>query len=424
MIYKVLIPLIIAIILGTEGIFTGHYFSGIPIIRLIEITMFIFLIHKFKSDLNGFLLFNFKFLGFLVLLLFLKLGVMTFYENELSLNLFQEIFTLLLYMIIIYLGYFMLKMNFKFINIILFINFIIFLIAFFQSDLTPLTEQARDLKLQYFNQNSDSEISERSLFSRLTGLYSFTLVLGYALLTSSITTLYAYIKTKSNIYFYFFIFIGIVSLLTLTRSIIISWSVLFIFILIKQWKYNNYLKKIFILAFFFGLFISSFNFVNTNINTFSRVSNLNDTSAEGKIPLLVTGIYTLIQNPIAITDNDYLKAKKEMYQIYGNPDILKFPSHNAIVNLGFKFTIFGLLGFIYFVYIIFTKYLKNINPEYHSFIKIASFSYLLNGLTHNSFIFNLDFPILFFISIIAYELHLSKTTNRYREIPIDAIKKK
>lgn len=405
MIYYKIIPIILAIILATEGIFTGHTIVGISIVRLFEILIFLFLIKNFIVDIkqNNLLSYFMKFLLILIIFLFLKLGVLIFFKDEMAMYIFKDIFTVVIYGIIIYLAYYMISRNFKYLYLYLFITFTIFLIAFFQSELTPFTELSQNLKLQYFSQNTVVDISEKSLFSRLTGLYSYTLVLGYSLLTSSIVSIYMYIKTDKKIFFYLFIFLGIVIFLTLTRSLVLSWLVLFIFLIFKMFISKNKLYKIFIIM---SLTISSYytlSFYNKNLDTLDRAVSFTDKTTDGRIPLLITGLYTLIQNPIGISEKNYDDVKKEMFLEYQEPDILHFESHNALVNLGFKYTILGLIAFLYFMFIIIKRYLPILNKKYILFAKVTIFAYLLNGLVHNAFVFNMDFPILIFFSILAYE---------------------
>jgi hypothetical protein len=410
MIYKTIIPFTIAFILGTEGIFTGYTFSGFPIIRLSEIILFILIIKSFFNDIkeNLLLYFFMKFILVLIILLFLKLGVLIFYKHDMATFIFLDIFRVILYGIIIYLGYFMLTRNFKYINILLFFSLLIYLVAFFQSELTPFTDFSQNLKLQYFSQNTEIDISEKSLFSRLTGLYSYTLVLGYALLTTSIVLVYMYIKTSSKKYMYYFLFLGLIIFLTLTRSIIISWAILLIFIIFNTFDSNNQIKKIAFLIIILFSTIYGTIFYNNNIDKLSRGLSFTDKTTEGRIPLLITGAYALILNPLGITDNDYTEVKKEMFKVFKHPDILVYPSHNALINLGIQYTILGLIAFLYFLYKILKIYIKHINQKYHRYIQISLLAYITNGLVHNAFLFNLDFPILIFLSILAYEYKLKK----------------
>lgn len=405
MFYKTLIPFLIAILLGTEGIFTGYSIAGIPYVRLLEIIIFIFIAKYFLQDIkkNKLLRYYMKFILLLLLLTVVKFEVFVFSKNEEVAFIFADIQYLFLYGIIIYLGYYMMKYRFNYINIILFIMFIIFLIAFFQSDFTPFTELSRNLKMAYFSQNTFLDRSENSLFSRLAGLYSFVMVLDYALLSASIVTLYMYIKNSANIYLYFFIFMGIVIFLTLTRSTIISWVIMFLFLI---WRIQSSAKiptKIIISILILTGVVFFFDFYNQHMEHFMRVSDIGEESAAGRIPLLITGAYALLLHPLGISDNEYWNIKMEMFHFFNNQVILNFPSHNALIDLGLKYTIIGLISFIVFVYIFLKKYLKGIGTKYHGYIKISMLAYLANGIVHNTFIFNLDFPILIFLSILAYE---------------------
>lgn len=53
MFYKIIIPLLIVFLLETKGIFTGYYISGLSIVRLIELVLFLFIIKYFWNNINN-----------------------------------------------------------------------------------------------------------------------------------------------------------------------------------------------------------------------------------------------------------------------------------------------------------------------------------------------------------------------------------
>ncbi len=409
MIFKnLLIPLCIAFLLGTEGIFTGFSVGGMPYVRIATILVFLLIFTDFVNDIkiNKLLFFFEKFVLVLLLFLFLKLCVFVFIKSEEFEFIILEISRLIFYGIFIYIGYFMINKNILFLNVVIFINLLIFVIAFFQSELTPLTDVSQDLKTNYFSQNNILDLSEASLFSRISGLYAFCLILDYALISNSLILLYMYIKTKLNIYFMFFLFNGIVILLTQTRSTMIGWLFLLIYWLLYFYKTTGIIQKVFI-SIVLVCSISVFSILYAEYyDSLSRITDASDESAAGKFPLLITGLYALFRHPFGISEKEYMEVKKEMYAIYQNSDILIFPSHNPLVEFGFTYTLIGLLGFFLFVYVLLKRFLKPIDHKLHNYIKMSMIAYMANSFFHNMFVFQIDFFILIFFSILVYEYNL------------------
>ena len=400
------ISLIIVFLIATEGLFVGQYMIiGIAGYRWFELIIFIFLINSFLKDIksNKFIYFYIKFLFLLITFLAIRAGYLLFFKGYIDFIPIEQMFRIPFFLIIPYLIYYIVNKNILYLKIILFLQIIIFSIAFFQFPLTPLTDLAWELKTNYFMANSTHDL--RLLKSRVCSLYGYAIPFSYALTTGGIICTYLYKKTNNIIYIFILIFILIIATMSLTRSAVLAQLVLFFYILITQEKKNSWLKYIIILSL---IYILSTLF-SEYAHSFSRVSDIKDSSATGRIPLLITGIYTLITNPLGITPNSYQIAKEEMYAVFQNPNILEFAAHNGLISFGFYYTLIGLFVFMYLLFFVKKKYLIRLEKRIKTFFIVTFFSYLLQAFFHNNFIFVKDFNILIIVALLIYEYKLSNT---------------
>lgn len=386
----------ILFLIATEGLFAEY-----KIVRLMELTFFIYIIRYFYEDLNRnkVILTTFKFTILLLLMLCLKLFTITFIYYQSDFDIFTSAIRLILMFMVFYTIYFIISKDIKYLNLLLLLNFPILLVAFFQSDLTPLTDFAWNLKFNYFRGPEDTPWFR----TRVNGLYEYAIPFGYVLVTNMIISSYMYKKFGTNIYFYYFIFLGIVSTFTLTRSVMISWVIVFIYIIYLGMKKINIVKKSIFIITLFAMISYGVNAYTENTDRFSRLSSTSDESAQGRLPLAITGLYTLVTHPFGLTDQEYKIAKEEMYALYQNQNILDFASHNGLLNLGFVYTFMGLLSF--FLYIIYVMILSRdrFDKDNKIFFTIALFAYLGNALFHNNFIFYMDFYGFILLAILAFE---------------------
>lgn len=414
--YKLLF-IFIAFIIATDGILIGFKILGIDISRFFQFLSFLFIISSFyKSIFDNYIFKQYIKLGLaFIFFIFLKLFTTTFIlEDEIRLNIINNISRVVLSLIFIYLVYFILLKKFSFLKYILIFNLPIMLIAFFQFQIFPFSDIAWDIRFNYFNFGHVNtfgtvELEENMVFrKRVVGLYSTSVPLAYVLVTNMIIGLYLYLKEKNILYFIYFIIIGITAVFSLTRSAVLAFLILFIYIVIKKLYKSNLTKKIFFLLGIIFLILFSIDFYNKSEENLSRVTSVNGNSATGRIPLVITGAAALIQYPFGISKEKYQQVKKEMYYILKHPNVLKFTSHNGLMNLGFNYTLFGLIYFLFIFYFIFKKLKMYISKEYYLFFIISSIAYLSNGFFHNNFIFNKDFYGLILLSLIAYEYNFQK----------------
>jgi len=412
---KLLSLYLLLFLFAFEGTLGTMKIAGISYPRIIESIIFIFLIKKYLYDSfeNKILLLLNKVFFIFIMLLFLKLFTVTFLQNDLELTIFIEVIRVVFLVIIIYLIYYAL-LNYKnTLQIILILNFFIILVAFFQSSLTPFTELAWDLKNTYFASNAVGYDDTVSFRKRVTGFYSTSIPLAYVLTMNMIMTIYLYIKNENNIYILYFIFLGIVAVFSLTRSVVLSWVVLFIYL-----SYINLAKSKLINKLIFSIFLFfSFSYATTvyinHIDTLDRITSTKGKSAEGRLPLALTGLYTTLQYPMGASEHSYEIAKQEMYDILHNENILKYESHNGIVNIGLKYTLFGLFVFIIFMFKLIKLMQNNFSKEIVQFFYIAFFAYLANALFHNNFIVIDDFYGITLFAMIAYEYKINKEKVNY-----------
>lgn len=387
----------ILFLIATEGLFAEY-----KIVRLIELTFFIYILRYFHEDLNRnkVILTTFNFTILLLLMLCLKLFTITFIYYQVDFDIFISAIRLILMFMVFYTIYFIISKDIKYLNLLLVLNFPILLVAFFQSDLTPLTDFAWDLKFNYFRGPPEDTPWYRT---RVNGLYEYAIPLGYVLVTNMIISSYLYKKFGTNIYFYYFIFLGIISAFTLTRSVMLSWGIVFIYMIYLSMKKTNIVKKSMFILTLFAIISYGANVYIENTDSFDRLSSTSDQSAQGRLPLAITGMYTLIMHPFGLTDKEYKIAKEEMYAIYQNKNILDFASHNGLLNLGFVYTFIGLLSF--FLYILYVMILTRdrFDKDNKIFFTVAVFAYLGNAMFHNNFIFYMDFYGFILLAILAFE---------------------
>ncbi len=413
---KALMYIYIALILATEGILQGLKISGIDISRVLQVAVFIFLIKSFYFDINNNKALRTIFYFFIVMLLFLslKMFVTTFYFNDLDMDIFFDAIRLILMMVSLYLTYYIIKKDMKYLNLILIFNLPIMLVAFFQFQMFPFSDIAWDIKFDYFNYQRVTFHGEGTLETnnsfrqRVIGLYATSIPLSYILVTNMIIGLYLYLKTNSKIYLLYFLFLGITSFFTLTRSVVLAFFILLIYVGYIGLVKSSLKKKIYTIIIITVLSFASLFLLGESEGKLDRLSSSEGKSATGRLPLAITGAVALIKYPFGITDAKYDEVKKEMYQVLRHPNVLKFTSHNGLLNVGFTYTVFGLLYFIYFIFKM-KKVLKQyLSPKMMQFFIVGTFAYFAHGLFHNNFIFVVEFYILIVLAIIANEYRIER----------------
>lgn len=409
-IFHLFILLLIVISVGLNNIVIGYKVAGVSVDRIIQILLFFILFKYFIRDLRD------KNLKFIITIigLFLILSVFNNYslflqgENNITTAVFiRDVIRVLMYAIFTYLVYYALKKDIKKINIILFIHFLAVLLVFFQYPFTPLTEWARTIKLLYFSNNMTVDnlnyyqnILENDFnILRVSGPYGQVVTLSYTFTVSGILTTFMYLKTHKNIYIYYLLFIFVVSLMTLTRSSSLAIVIMMVY-LIPNKKISIPILIIFSIVYL--------NFDKMAMNEY-RVMSIDDTSAQSRFPLLVTGVITLLQYPLGVTSFNYMHVKEWVYTtIFPNPIILKASSHNGIVNIGFAYTVIGIFLFFYFMAKLF-QMSKVLDKKEKLFWLYAFFAYLVQESLHNNGIFYVEFNVLILLALYIANINMSST---------------
>lgn len=398
-------------ILLTMIAFEGAFYTaiaGVGISRIIEFIFFLPIAKYFLNDVknNRVLFVTVQLLIIFGLLLSLKLFTVVIVDGEDNIKILINIVRLLFFIFPTYIVYYLLReKNIDVIKFILLLNFPIILLAFFQSEVTPYTDIAWQIKYDFFPEGLqfDNEFFRK----RVVGVYFSSIPLAYTLSVDFVLTTYLYIKTKSNLYTIYFLFLGIVSVFSLTRSVVLSWAVMFIYYIYHYLRFKtSILNKVFgITIIILFVVYGSLGYME-NSDSLDRVTSTKGSSAQGRLPLALTGIYTLVMHPFGVSESDYNDAKKEMYAVFHVEDILNFPSHNGLLNIGFEYTTFGLMVFLVYLYALYKILKNNFSKDMKLFFIVSFFVYLTNSFFHNNFIFIQNFYAFIILSIFAYEFDL------------------
>lgn len=402
---KSLLYILISFLIATEGIFSGHKIGFIDIHRLIEVIIFVAIFKSFIYDFktNKFLRTIIITTILFILLLFIKLSVLVFIKNTLEISVFIDIVRLLLMIIYIYLIFFLIQKNSIYLKLILAINSIIFLIALLQFSIFPFSDYFWSIKDIYFNQNTPLEKLMHEDRTRIVGLYGYAIPLIYSLISSILVTLYLYIKERKQLYLWYFSFLSLVGILSLTRSFLLTLFILIVYLSYILLLKSKILTRVISLIFIVLVSLYALNFYQKQAEVFDRISDTDNASYSSRWPLAMTGLNTLIKNPFGATKKDVMKSKIEMNQVYNNPMIFEFPSHVAILQLGLKYTVLGILLFFYMSYYIYTRFIQHFESSLKIFFVIAFLAYNANSLFHNPFIFLGDYFIFIIFAIMAVE---------------------
>ncbi|RRS30909.1 MAG: hypothetical protein P794_05240 [Epsilonproteobacteria bacterium (ex Lamellibrachia satsuma)] len=406
--------IIIAITLAVNNIFIGYKIMGISFDRILLGVLFVISLKSFLYDIktNKYLRLVVIFFIIFFALNLLKSSYLVLACDEYNIsNMIRSSFRILTMLIFFYLSFFLISRssNYRLFKYMLFILFLAFLLAFFQSYLTPFTEIANKIINFFFSVNMDENMSELIASNieygstwelRTTGPYGSTITLSYALASAGLLSTYLYKKTEEKIYIYMLLFILVVAVLSMTRSVIITQIILVFY---SMFSVKNRLGKlvitlaILIMPYLFYLYLDSFE----------RVLDLNETSASGKIPLIITAIYALLLSPLGVCSTIYEEARHFMYEIFHTEEILKYTAHNGIVNIGFEYTVIGYLLFFYFFYLLF-KASKKLRKSDRKLWVALIVAYFFQQSFHNMGLFVGDFPVLLILALYIFDISLSK----------------
>jgi hypothetical protein len=391
--------------LAFQGVYSNTSFAGVGINRIVEFVFFAFVAKSFLVDMqhNKVITMTVRLLAIFGLLLCLKIFVIFVFEAEIDMSLFKDLIRLPFIIFPFYLVFYLMNRGVKIVQLLLLINFPIMLVAFFQAQITPFTDLAWDLKFNTFGANSVGIDDTPWFRARVTGLYPTSITLAYALVSNIILSSYLYVKSRNSLYLLYFFFLGLICFLSLTRSAVLSWAIMLLYLGYKSLMVESLIQKVVAAGVLSALLLYGLNVYTENISTFSRVTSTEDKSAEGRIPLALTGIYTLAHYPLGISETSYSAAKKEMFDIFHVANILIYESHNGFINIGFEYTLFGLFFFALYLWLLHSMIKKHFSKELQGFFRVSFFAYAANAFFHNNIIFIQDFSALSVLALVAYE---------------------
>ncbi len=403
----------LALSVGLNNIVIGYKFAGISYDRLFQLFFFVFLSFSFKEYYkNKEILALLVFIFFLsVLYVFGKISLLVQGEEVFIDEFIRGLVRTLMYFVFVYIVFVLLD-NYKWtINIILVVFFLAFLLAFFQNPLTPLTDFSQSLRLELFANNmkdTDLEIystfleDEARNFTRVSGPYGQTITLSYALVSAAIISAFCYVYTKKYHYLAFTFFTFIVSIMTLTRSAVLAILIIMSYLMLSRAK--GLLITSLIIVVSLTAFLTFYNL--DEFIMFERVVS-SDESSSGKLGLIVAGLSALILNPFGVTEASYYEMKEWSYSLFKSSEILKYPSHNGLINLGFEYTALVYVPLSFFVLYLVCS-CKNMYRDEKIFWFVAWLSFFIQQSFHNNGLFFVEFNILIVLALFKYRIYKCK----------------
>ncbi|MCM4154284.1 hypothetical protein DHD05_22080 [Arenibacter sp. N53] len=406
--------IIIAVLLAIDNIFINFKINGISYDRLLEFMFFGFFFKSFLLEIKNnpfFKKWNTFLILFTILQLFVnfKLAIVGKIEFEVV---YTEFVKCISFIAFSYLFLLIANKDIRYVNVIVFIHFLICIFAFLQHPLSPVAAQMLEIKkMLYVSVQSEPGLAnlgnEEAYISggfaeryRLSGPFVSSINFSYFAISSFAINFYLYLRYKRNYYLAFLIVLFIASIFSQTRSLLLAEIFLvlgyFFFAPIKR---HGFYKLAIVTGAFFAIFLV---YASKDLLTGgnSRITKISSEGQSDARPLLwATGIYAVMNYPLGITDQDYRTAKLQMFSKYGNPSILHLASHNGLINIGFHYSFIGYILFFYFILFL-LDYIKLLDSEYVVLFKLILFSYLIHTSFHNNFILNADYPFLMVLMLI------------------------
>ncbi len=393
---------ILSISVGLNNIVIGYKIFGVSLDRILQLIIFVFFCYLYTDLLNKKATRNLMMMVLSLLLLYMFTQLSLSIQGEIIqvTDIIRGLVRTFTYFAFVFVIVVSLDKYPKTIPIILSVYFLAFILAFFQNSLTPFTSFAQELRAIFFSNNmkaSDFDIyngfleDEGRNFMRVTGPYGQTITLSYALVSAAIIATYKYVTNSKITYVLYVIFCLVVAIMTLTRSAVLAIMILLFFIFFKDRRS--------IYAFLISIFITIITLLlaGDDLILFERVISA-DESSSGKLGLLVAGVSALLIHPFGVTESNYYNTKVWVYELFQNPEILKYPSHNGLVNLGFEYSSLVYIPLCLFFY---SYYLlgRRFNKNERVFWIAAMFSFFAQQSFHNNGIFYVEFNILIVLSI-------------------------
>jgi hypothetical protein len=415
-----------AFLIATEGIFAGYKIGPIDFHRLAEFVVFLFVFKYLLRDLkdNRVVLLIFQTTVLLYALLIFKFFVLLYFKNEYDPQLIHSGHRLVFLFIYMYLVYYFLQKRHGFLKLVLLLAFPLFLVAFLQFNLIPFNELAWELKLNYFNQNTPPDFlpyqDEPSFRSRLSGLYGYAIPLAYAITAYMLLTLYVYVKENSLLFLVYFLFLVLISIISLTRSTALAGVALLVYFIYMAMTHSTQIKKLAILSILAVSLLAFVDFYASQTQSLERLTNTEDGSATGRIPLALTGLYNIVVHPLGASEEETQQIKKEMFAIFHHRNILYYPSHNGLIELGIQYTSIGVIIFVVFLYRLKKMAYPYLAPKLRSFFSFSLLAYFINSFFHNAFMFTSDFFIMSMFAVLAYEYKIAEQRHGAENLKMES----
>ena len=312
------------------------------------------------------------------------------------------------------------KKDIKYINIILFIHFLICVFAFLQHPLSPISPQMLEIKKLLYstveNVRALGALGNEEIYIsggyanrfRLSGPFASSIMFSYYAISSFAISFYMYLKYKRKFYLVFLVILFLASLLSQTRSLLLAEICLvFGYLFFAPFKRHGLYKLVMVTSAIIAiLFIFASKDLLTTGN--SRITKISSGGQGDSRPLLwVTGVYAVMNHPLGITDGEYMGAKKDMFRKFGHPHILLLSSHNGLINIGFHYSFLGYILFFFFILFL-LRYINHLEPNFTIFFRLVLFAYLIHISFHNNIFITSDYPFLMVLILINIEGNYSK----------------
>lgn len=413
--------ILIAILLAVDNVFIRFRVGGLSVDRLLEFALFFIFLKAYLQELKSnsfFKTYTTFIIAFAVLQLLMNLKMAIFGDIE-----FKEVYTDFVkcfsFLAFSFLFLFIAKKDPKYVNIILFVHFLICVFAFLQHPMSPVAGQMLEIKRHLYSAAATAEDAqsiskklgtEEAYISggygdrfRLAGPFASTIGFSYFAISSFILAFYMYLRYKKRYYLWFLGVLFVASILTQTRSLLLGEIFLVFGYLFFAPVKRHGLYKLGLVA---GALVAVF-FIYASKDLLSssgsRITKLSSENQSDSRPLLwVTAIYAVTAHPFGISEKDYAAVRKEMFLKFGHPAILVLPSHHGLINMGFHYSILGYVLFFFFVLFL-LRYINMLNPAYALFFKLTFVAYFIHTSFHNNFILHADYPFLMVLMLIGVE---------------------
>lgn len=407
---------ITAILLAVDNVFISKRIGFLSIDRLMEIMIFLLFFRSFLNEFQSNPFFR-KFcqflIGFIVLKFLMNLWFLAVGEIK-SMDLVKEIFKGITFIIFSYLFVLVLKKGTRYLRVISWVHLGIIIFALLHHPLSPVAAQVQDFKKELLTSN-DADMGEADLSNeetyieygmanrfRLSGPFAFAITYSYFAISSFILNLFLFMKTRKKFYLLVLGLLIVTAFLSQTRSLILGMFIVSAgYFLLIQNKTARYKFNLFVTGLFSILILVLASHSLSTID--SRVTSTESTGggSDNRPWLWATGILAVLENPFGVTESDYDKTRRAMFEASGDSSLLILTSHNGLINVGFQYTFFGYILFAFFIFFL-IRQAKELPKDYKYLFYLSLFGYWVHTSFHNNFILYADYPFLMILILIGY----------------------